>query len=312
MAHVTPFVGIDVSKAMLDVMILPEGDRFRVGNDAAGWSEIVARIGGRPAVIGLEASGGYERGATRAFMAAGLRVRQVNPYRLRNFARALGFRAKNDRLDAEVIAQFVAAMPGRDVVRHETTEALGELARGRRQLADEAARLANQAGHLSEPLLKRLNTRRRTQIAAQLVLLDKRIAQMIAADEGLARKARLLASVPGVGPVATHTLLADLPELGALSRKEIASLVGAAPFDCDSGTQRGQRHIAGGREGVRRVLFLAAMSGVQHNPILATFHQRLKAAGKAPKVALIAALRKLVTILNAMIKAGQTWAPITA
>lgn len=309
MAHVTPFVGIDVSKAMLDVMILPEAERFRVGNDEAGWHEIVARIGDRPAVIGLEASGGYERGAIRAFMAAGLRVRQVNPYRLRQFAKALGIRAKNDRLDAEVIARFVATVPGRDVVRHREVEALAELARGRRQLAEEAARLVNQAGHLHDPILKRMNARRRVQIAANLALLDKHIARIIAADEALARKAKLLTSVPGVGPVATHTLLADLPELGALTRTEIASLVGAAPFDCDSGTQKGQRHIAGGREGVRRVLFMATMSAVQHNPVLAAFHQRLKANGKAPKVALIAALRKLVIILNAMLKTGQTWTP---
>lgn len=307
MAHVTLFVGIDVSKAMLDVIILPDGEPVRVSNDEAGWSEILARLGGRAAVIGLEASGGYEKPAMRAFMAAGLTVRQVNPYRLRHFARAIGVKAKNDRLDAEVIARFVATVPGRDAVRHKAIEGLDELARGRRQLADEAARLANQAGHLCDPLLKRLNARRRTQIAANLALLDKRIAQMIAADEALAHKARLLTSVPGVGPVTTHTLLADLPELGALTRKEIASLVGAAPFDCESGTRTGQRHIAGGRETVRRVLFLAAMSGVQHNPVLAAFHQRLKAAGKAPKVALIATLRKLITILNAMLKTGQPW-----
>lgn len=312
MARGTLFVGIDVSKAVLDVMILPDGVRLRVGNDDAGWSAIVERVGERPAVIGLEASGGYERGAARAMMAAGLRVRQVNPHRLRQFARALGLKAKNDRLDAEAIARFVASVPGRDLVRRQEVEAISELARGRRQLADEGARLANQAAHLCDPLLKRLNARRRIQIAASLALLDKRIAQVIAADEALARKARLLASVPGIGPVATHTLLADLPELGTLTRRQIASLVGAAPFDCESGTWKGQRRIAGGREGVRRVLFMAAMSAVQHNAVLAAFAKRLKEAGKPPKVALVAALRKLTTILNAMVRTGLTWTTKTA
>lgn len=312
MAQDSVYVGIDVSKAVLDVMILP-GERLQVTNDAAGIRELVARLGGLPArdghpiVVGLEASGGYERPALNGLMQAGIRVRRINPYRLRQFARALGLRAKNDRLDAEAIARFVATVPGRDVRRHADSERLAELARARRQLGEEATRLANRAGHLADPMLRRMNARRKLRIAAEILLIDRRIAQLIAEDEALARKAALLTSVPGVGPVLTHTLLADLPELGRLSRKEIASLAGVAPFDRDSGTLKGTRHIAGGRAGVRRVLFMAAMSGVQHNRVLAAFHRRLKDAGKAPEVALVATMRKLLTTLNAMIRTGQTW-----
>lgn len=312
MAQKNVFVGVDVSKARLDVMILPDGERLQVTNDRAGIGQVLARLDPRAAVVGLEASGGYERLASNALIEAGISVRRVNPYRLRQFARALGLKAKNDSLDAEAIARFVATVPGREAVRHPSAERLAELARARRQLGEEATRIANRAGHLADPLLRRMNGRRKLRIAAEILLIDQRIAQIVAQDEALARKAALLESVPGVGPVVTHTLLADLPELGALTRKEIASLAGVAPFDCDSGTHKGQRRIAGGREGVRRALFLAAMSAVQHNPPLAAFHRRLKAAGKAPKVALVATLRKLLTILNAMLKTGQTWTPQNA
>lgn len=305
MAQIAHVVGIDVAKDWLDVCVLPERTRLRVVNDEKGWREIRALC--RKAVVGLEASGGYERGVLRALLARGVEVRRINPYRLRRYAQALGIKAKTDRLDAAAIAAFTATMPARPVVPDKTRERLAELAHARRQLAEDLVRLTNQAGHLADAMLKRMNAARRRRIEAEIALVDKRIADLIAAEEHLARKAALLVSAPGIGPVIAHTLLAFLPELGQLSRQEIAALAGLAPFDHDSGRYRRERHIAGGRESVRRVLFLAAMTGARYNPALAAFVRRLKEAGKAPKVAIIAAARKLLTALNAMIRTEQLW-----
>jgi transposase len=310
MTQIAHVVGIDVAKDWLDVCVLPDQTRLRVANDAAGWRTIRA-VCRKGAVVGLEASGGYERGVLRALIAKGVEVRRINPYRLRHYAQALAIKAKNDRLDAAVIAAFTAALPVRPAVRDKAVERLAELAHARRQLSEDSVRLQNQAGHLADPMLKRLNARRRQSIEAAILLLDKRIAALIAAEQALARKARLLATAPSVGSVAIHTLLAFLPELGTLTRREVAALAGLAPFDRDSGARKGERHIWGGRESVRRALYLAAMNGVQHNPVLKAFHHRLTAAGKTPKLALVAAMRKLLTALNAMLAANQPWTPKT-
>jgi transposase len=304
-------VGIDVAKEWLDVCVLPGRHRLRVANHPDGWRQVKA-LCRKGAVVGLEASGGYEQGVLRALLAKGVEVRRINPYRLRHYAQALGIRAKNDRLDAEIIAAFTASVPARPAApRDKGAERLAELVEARRRLAEEGVRLDNGAGHLADPMLKRLNAARRRRVDAEILLIDKQVAALVAAAESLARPARILATVPGVGPVTIHTLLAFLPELGSLTRRQIAALVGLAPFDCDSGRRRGERHIWGGRESVRRVLFLAAMNAVQHNPVLAAFHHRLKDAGKKPKVALVAAMRKLLTTLNAMLKTQQPWTPQT-
>ena len=311
MTQNAPVVGIDVAKDWLDLCVLPANTRLRVPNDAKGWREVqkACREG---TVVGLEASGGYEQGVTRALLARGVEVRRINPYRLRHYAQALGIRAKNDRLDAAAIAAFTASVPARAATpRDKAGERLAELVEARRRLAEEGVRLKNGAGHLAEPMLQRLNAARRRRVDAEILLIDKEIAALVAAEKSLARPARLMASVPGVGAVTVHTLLAFLPELGSLTRRQVAALVGLAPFDCDSGQRRGERHIWGGRESVRRVLFLAAMNAVQHNPVLAAFHRRLKAAGKKPKVALVATMRKLLTTLNAMLKTQQPWTPKT-
>lgn len=306
MAQITPVVGIDVAKDWLEVFVLPDQAHLRLTNDAPGWRQVKAVC--RPgAVVGLEASGGYETGVMRALLAAGVEVRRINPHRLRHYAKALAVKAKTDRLDAAVIAAFTAAMPARPAVRDKTRERLAELAHARRQRAEDLVRLKNQAGHVAEPMLKRLTAARERRIAAEIVLIDKHIAAAIAADEALARTAELLVSAPGVGPVTAHTLIAFLPELGQLTRQEIAALAGLAPFDDASGRRTGERHIWGGRESVRRTLFLAAMNAVQHNPALAAFAQRLREAGKKPKVALVATARKLLTILNAMLRTNQPW-----
>ena len=301
-------VGIDISKDRLDVEILETAEVFHVGNDRAGWARLVARLKGRQiAAVGLEASGGYERNPIRAMLKADLPVRRINAFRLRRFADALGIKAKNDKLDAGVIARFVATLPTRPIHIDPLIERLAELATARHQLSDELTRAQNQAEQVLDPLIRRLGKRRVAQLKSQMVLIDKHIAKAVAADHTLAHKDRLLRSVKGVGPVFSHTLLAFMPELGRLTRAQAGSLLGAAPFDHDSGKLKGQRCIWGGRQNVRDVAFMAALSASLHNPTLKAFHQRLRAAGKAPKVALVAVMRKLITILNAILRDNAEW-----
>jgi len=305
--------GIDVSKDRLDVVVLPEERFFSVSNDAAGWAELVARI--RPlavSAIGIEPSGGYERGIIRALLAAGLSVRRINPNKLRQFARARGVLAKNDRLDARLIAEYVAIMPTRVVQRDEAVEKLAEVVTMRRQLRDEHVTVENQAAHIEDAMLRRLNKRRLARLEADTRLLDKRLAEMVATNATLAQRYELLTSMPGVGPVLAFTLIALLPELGQMSRKQIAALVGLAPYDFDSGKLRGHRSIYGGRMPVRNVLYMAALSGCRHNPALKAFHKRLAAADKKSKVVIVAVMRKMITTLNAMLRDNVEWQPKSA
>lgn len=310
MAQQSVFVGIDVSKARLDVAVLPAGEAFHVGNDREGRAELVRRLRKlRPEGIGLEASGGYEREAIKALSKAELPVRRLNPLRVRQFAQACGLLAKTDRIDALLIARFVATLPCRQAERNETVERLAELVTARRQICEEIARASNQAEQATQPLLQRLARRRIDRLRADLLILDKALHDAVQASPDLARKDRLLRSVPGVGPVFSHTLLALMPELGALANRQAAALVGVAPYAYDSGVMRGQRHIFGGRKAVRDVAYMAALAGARHNPILKTFRQRLIDAGKKPKVALVALMRKLVTILNAVLRDARPWQP---
>jgi transposase len=305
--------GIDVSHNRLDVMVLPHGKGLSVANDVAGWSALVAWLRGFPlAAIGLEPSGGYERGVLRALLAAGLSVRRINPNRLRQFARARGALAKNDRLDARLIAEYVAIMPTR-AVRHDPAAArIAEVVTMRRQLSDEHVAVENQAAHLEDAMLRRLAKRRLARIEADIRLLDKHLAEMVAAEPDLARRYARLTSMPGVGPVLAFTLIALLPELGHMSRKQIAALVGLAPYDHDSGNLRGCRSIYGGRMPVRNVLYMAALSACRYNPALKAFHKRLAAAGKKPKVIIVAVMRKMITTLNGMLRDGAVWQPKAA
>jgi transposase len=298
--------GIDVSKDRLDVMVLPQGKSFTVGNDKAGWSALIERLAGlRLAAVGLEPSGGYERGVIRALLAAGLSVRRINPNRLRQFARARGALAKNDRLDARLIAEYVAIMPTRVVHRDAAAERIAEVVTMRRQLCDEQVAVENQAAHLEDALLRRLAKRRLVRLKADLLLLDKRLAEMVAAEPDLACRYERLTSMPGVGPVLAFSLIAWLPELGHMSRKQIAALVGLAPYDHDSGKLKGSRSIYGGRRPVRNVLYMAALSAGRYNPALKAFRDRLTAAGKKPKVIIVAVMRKMITTLNAMLRDWQ-------
>jgi transposase len=300
--------GIDVSKDRLDVISLPDRHRFSVANSTAGWTELVNGLRGLTiAAIGIEPSGGYERGVIRALLAANMSVRRINPNKLRQFARARGVRAKNDRIDAQLIAEYVAIMPTRAVRRDVAAERLAEIVTMRRQLCDEHVTVQNQAAHIEDALLRRLNKRRLTRLKADIALLDQRLAQMITAEPALARRYELLTSMPGVGPVLACTLIALLPELGQIGRKQIAALVGLAPYDFDSGKLRGHRSIYGGRLPVRNVLYMAALSAARYNPALKAFHKRLAAADKSSKVVIVAVMRKMIVTLNAMLRENLAW-----
>ena len=310
MAATLSFCGIDVSKDSLDVVLLPEQQCLLVRNDAAGWVELVKQLRGLPiAAIGLEASGGYERGVMRALLAAGMPVHQINPFKLRQFAKASGILAKNDRLDARVIASFIAIIPTRPAQRHPPAiERLTEMLTVRRQLSDEKIAAQNASAMLEDPMLLRLSRRRIGRLAADIDMLDSSLVEIVLADVALAHRYRLLTSMPGVGLVLACTLIALLPELGSMSRKQVAALVGVAPYAFESGKLKGKRCIWGGRAPVRHVLYLAAMSASNWNPVLKTFHNRLKAAGKVHKVVIVAVMRKMVTMLNAMVRDDVGWA----
>src|SRR5262245_43665569 len=305
--------GIDVSMDRLDVLVLPQRQCFSVDNNAVGWGQLVKWLHGLAiAAIGIEPSGGYERGVIRALLAGGLSVRRINPNQLRQFARARGVLAKNDRLDAQLIAEYVAIMPTRAVQRDAVVERLAEVVTMRRQLCDEHVAVENQTAHIEDAMLRRLNKRRLARLEADIRLLDKRMAEMVAAHAILAQRYQLLTSMPGVGPVLAFTLIALLPELGQMSRKQIAALVGLAPYDFDSGKLKGHRSIYGGRLPVRNVLYMAALSACRYNPALKAFHNRLAAADKKSKVVIVAVMRKMITTLNAMLRDNVAWRPTFA
>jgi transposase len=306
-------VGIDIAKASLDVAVLQTNERWRFDNDKEGWRELIRLLKGRKVqAIGLEPSGGYERGVAIALCKAGLPVRNVNPHKLRHFARALGCLAKNDRIDAYLIARYTAELPTRPVRSDPVSRQLADLIVARRQLSDDKVSLTNQIEQIHEPTVRRIFTRRLTRIAADIALVNKRIAELVANHVHLAERDRLIRSFLGAGPVLSHTLLALAPEIGHASRREIAALAGLAPFDHDSGAFRGKRRIRGGRTEVRKVLYMAALAASRSNPVLRAFHQRLIAAGKPRKVALVAVARRILTILGAMLRNGQPWNPAHA
>ena len=303
-------VGVDVSKQRLDVAVLQTGAEFQVGNDEAGWAELIKRLKGHKVkAIGLEPSGGYERPLVKALRKAGLPVRLVNPYRLRQYARALGRLAKNDRIDAAVIARFTAELPTREPRHDPLIEQMAELVGARRQLTQDKVRLGNQLEQMRDPTLRRMTRQRLQRIEAERLLIDKRLAQIVASDTNLAAKDRLIQSFHGAGPVLSHTLLALVPEIGEVDRRELAALVGVAPFDDDSGKRGGKRHIWGGRAEVRNVAYMAALTAARSNPILKAFHQRLIANGKTPKAVIVAVARKMLGIIIAMLRKGEEWNP---
>jgi transposase len=312
MAQMVKTAGIDVSKSWLDVSIWPTREATRVSRDATGIAALIAWLTEHEVMrVGLEASGGYDREVTDGLQAAGFEVAQLNPLRVRRFAEAKGRLAKNDTADARTIAQFTAVMIEEvPPQRRRDLDALAELLTYRRQLQGWSTDCTNQLEHLRDGVLRKALAQRQASFARELKRIDEKLAQMVAKHDDWNALARRLRTVPGVGPVVATTLIALLPELGSLSRRAIASLVGLAPFDDDSGSHHGERHIKGGRAHVRDVLYMAALSARTHNPAIAAFAERL--AGKPPKVILTACMRKLLVILNAMLRDGTDWRAATA
>jgi len=304
------FVGIDVSKAELEVYVRPNGTHWTVHNDAEGHSQLVRRLSTMaPTLIVLEATGGLERKATYALTEAGLPVFVANPRRTRDFARSLGLLAKTDRLDAQALAHFADAVRPelRDLPDQETQELSALLSR-RRQLVDNLTAERNRlysASSCIEASIKAHITWLQEAIAA----LEQEIDHRIQANAQWQAQIKQLSAVKGVGKITAFTLTADLPELGLLNRKQIAALVGVAPLNNDSGFRRGKRYVWGGRAAVRTALYMAALSASRFNPTIKAFYERLTNAGKPKKVALTACMRKLLTILNAMVKNGTAWDP---
>jgi transposase len=304
-------VGIDVSKRELSSAVYPSDEQWTSGTDSAGLEGLVARLRElQPTLIVMEATGGYEGPVAAACATAGLPVAIINPRQVRAFAQALGRTAKTDAIDARVLALFGARVqpPVRPLPTADTN-GLAELVARRRQLLEMLGAERHRLEHSATGPVAR-------DLRNHIRWLQKRVDDVDTEINGRIQRSPvwrvhddLLRSVPGIGPAVSRTLLAELPELGTLDRRAIAALVGVAPFNCDSGQFRGRRMIWGGRPSVRAALYMAALVATRHNPVLARFYQRLKAAGKPGKVALVAVMRRLLTIVNAMIKNQSAWRP---
>jgi len=312
MADMVRLAGIDVSKQTLDVYVAPIGESRTVAYDEAGLAELCRwLIGAGVALVALEASGGYERRASEVLEEAGIVVRRLNPLRVRRFAELRGRLAKTDRLDARTIAEFARAYPEeRHCPRDRRRERLAEHLLVRRHAQDAIVDCINQLEHLRDARLRRLILGRQAALKRLCDTLDRRLAELVAEHDDLVELSRRLQSVPGVGPVLATTLIALLPELGSLTRRQVAALVGVAPFDHSSGRQIAPKSIHAGRATIRKALYMAAMVASRRNPAIAAFAQRL--ASKPGKVRLVACMRKLIVSLNAMVRDGTQWQPLTA
>jgi len=304
------YVGIDIAKAHVDVMVRPSGQQWRAAQDADGMRETVCRLQElRSTLVVMEATGGYEASLVKALHRGGVAVAVVNPRQVRDFARASGRLAKTDRIDAQVLALFGERMqPPAQPAPDPQREALEQLRARRRQLVENVSAEKNRLKQTTGV------TRRSVEahidwLEGELARIEAQLQQAIAQNSEWGRQEKLLRSVPGVGPVLAMTLLADLPELGTLDRKRIAALVGVAPLNRDSGTLRGKRTIWGGRATVRTALYMATLAATRWNPVIRAFYQRLCLAGKAKKTALIACAHKLLLVLNAIVRHGVPWQP---
>jgi transposase len=307
--EVTPiFVGIDVSKARLDVAIRPTGERESVANDKAGIKDLVKRLAKiQPVLIVLEATGGLERPVTHALAGAELPVVVVNPRQVRDFAKATGQLAKTDSIDADVLARFAEAVrPALRPLPDAVTLELRALSARRRQIIEMIGAERNRLATASKAVRKRIDAHI-GWLEQELERADKDLDRSIQHSPIWKENEDLLLSVPGIGPVTSHTLLAELPELGELDRKQISALAGLAPFNRDSGSLKGRRSIWGGRAPVRSALYMATLVATRRNSVIRDFYKRLRAKGKVFKVALVACMRKLLTILNSMIKHKTRW-----
>lgn len=306
------YIGIDVSKNKLDVCILSTGECFQVDNTSTGHQLFIKRLSPQAnSLVVIKATGGYEQSVVQALQQAAFTLAVVNPRQVRDFAKALGHLAKTDKLDAYVLARFAQAIkPQASAPVSQSRHELQQKQQRRKQLVDmlalEKNRLAQATGRVKEHIKDSINF-----LEKQLKALEKELFTSIAADKELSAKESLLCSVKGVGKITALTLITQLPELGHLNQRQIAALAGVAPFNRDSGQWRGQRTIWGGRSTVRTALYMSALVATQFNPVIKKYYERLCAAGKKKKVALVACMRKLLVILNAMVKNNTLWKEAT-
>jgi transposase len=295
------YAGLDIAKTTLELHLA--GQTHTLANDRQGHAQLLKVLRPHPAHLVCEATGGYERASVRALQAAGVPVSLLEAGRVRHFARAQGRRAKTDALDARVLAEYGEAFrPAATPAPTEQQETLRQLTTRRRQLVETLTAETNRSAHYFDPFCQKQARASRRLLEKQIGQCEEAILALIARDADLAAKAARLDAIPGVGPTTAAIVLAEMPELGTLTDESAAALAGLAPYNRDSGTQNGGRHISGGRASVRRALYMAALSGVKHDPILKEFYLRLRAAGKKPKVALVACMRKLIVLMNRLLK----------
>ena len=303
------FIGVDVSKQLLEVAAYESDYQFRCANKASAFGELIVElIALRPILIVLEATGGLEIPVTAALHAAGLPVVVINPRQVRDFAKALGQLAKTDRLDARVLAHFAAAVkpPLRPIKSKDELE-LDALVGRRGQLVEMLTAEKNRRGAAATDTVREEIKEHIDWLEERIAELDEQLKALLKSSSLWQGKDDVLQSVPGIGPVVSFSMLADLPELGTLNRQQISKLVGVAPLNCDSGQQRGTRHIYGGRARVRSMLYMAALTATRYNPVIKEFYKRLLAKNKPFKVAITACMRKLLVIINVMVRDGACW-----
>lgn len=302
-------IGIDVSKDHLDAHALPAGTALRVPNTARGIAQLLRWIGAEPvARIVYEPTNRYHRALEARLAAVGLPLAPVNPLKARRFAQALGLQAKTDKIDARMLAEMgLRLTPGLQVPSPKNLQHLKDLVAARRALVADRVADGNRTGGHSLALLQRLARRRRAAIEADITRIEAAIAALIAADPALAEKARLLQSLPGIAALTAATLLAEAPELGQLEARQITALAGLAPVTRESGTWRGKATIQGGRRHLRRALYMPTLTAIRRNRDLAALFTRLRTAGKPPKLALVAAMRKLLILANTLLREGREW-----
>jgi len=305
------YVGIDVAKDSFDVASDPAGLKLSLPQDPTGRQKLLDILQNHPvALIVLEATGGYERELVAHLLHAGFKVVVANPRQVRDFARGIGQLAKTDRIDAEVLARFaqvVQPQPRRQPSGQ--TEVLAELVTRRRQLSDLLTQESNRLPKARHATVRKSLAKSIRTLEQQIIDLDKLIRQNIESDDGLRRKDQIVQSVKGVGPGTSAMLLSHLPELGTLNRQQIAALVGVAPWDIQSGNWAGKSRIWGGRKEVRTLLYMAALAAIRCNPAIRAFYQRLESKGKLFKVAITACMRKLLVILNTLVRNDNLWSP---
>ena len=307
-------IGIDVAKKKLDVADWPVSFAEQFGNEDVGHKNLIKKLPkAGSCLIVIEATGGYEKGIVLALVSAGYLVSVVNPRQVRDFAKALGILAKTDRIDARVIARFGQHVRPRALAQtHKKQDEIGQLVSRRRQLTVSKTAEKNRMHSVTSKVVLKSVQKIVDQLSKEIRRIEAEIARLVKSDDQWKARAELIQSAPGVGEVTATTLIAEVPELGQLNRQKISALIGVAPFNRDSGQFRGRRTIFGGRRAVRSVLYMAALSARRHNPLIRAFADRREARGKLQKVVLVACMRKLLVILNTMVKTNTHWNPKSA